>query len=120
MNCLGVDIIEISRIKEAIDLWGEHFLARIYTERELQLYRNDLPSLAARFAAKEAVIKALAPQDNWLNLREIEILAEPGGPPQVHLYGRSLLQAENHGVRRFLVSLSHCREYAVACAVNQI
>jgi len=59
MQHIGIDIIEIPRIKKALDEWGEKFLRRVYTGREIELYQNQTPSLAARFAAKEAVMKAL-------------------------------------------------------------
>ena len=60
MNYIGVDIIEISRIEEALLRWGNRFLHRVYTSEELRLYQDATPSLAARFAGKEAVVKALA------------------------------------------------------------
>jgi len=59
MQYTGVDIVEIARIEEAIGHWGDSFLERVYTASELKLFRRKTPSLAARFAAKEAVIKAL-------------------------------------------------------------
>ena len=111
---IGTDIIEIARIEEAIAHWGERFLKRVYTETELKLYHNNLPSLAARFAGKEAVIKALGPKTGRIGWREIEILSEPNGKPAVRLYGEAQNLANSLGLDRLDISLSHSREYAIA------
>jgi len=115
MHCIGIDIIEIFRIEKAIARWGEGFLRRVYTEPELKLYRKKQSSLAARFAAKEAVMKALG-KSTGISLKEIEVLSDPGGKPVVNLYGRTQNQARDLGLGLdgFAVSLSHSREYAVA------
>jgi holo-[acyl-carrier protein] synthase len=118
MHCIGIDIIEILRIEKAIARWGEGFLRRVYTEPELRLYRKKQSSLAARFAAKEAVIKALG-KSTSVSLREIEILSESSGKPVVNLYGRTQGQARDLGVGGFAVSLSHSREYAVALVAGE-
>jgi holo-[acyl-carrier protein] synthase len=114
---VGVDIIETARINRAVGRWGERFLRRIFTERELELYRNKPASLAARFAGKEAVIKVLGARTggSW---REIEILSGPGGKPFVHLYGKVKNRARKLGTDDIAISLSHCREYAIAFAVG--
>ena len=117
MQYVGVDIIEISRIAEAIDEWGERFLRRVYTEAELALCRGQAPSLAARFAAKEAVVKALGKTDRGIGWKDIEVLAEPGGRPEVKLHGRAAEVAAELGVTRLAISLSHSRDNAVAFVV---
>jgi holo-[acyl-carrier protein] synthase len=117
MQHIGIDIIEIARIKRAIARRGENFLKRVYTEPELELYRKKPASLAARFAGKEAVIKAL--QAKGVDLREIEILSEPDGRPLVQLYGRAKSQADKLGLASLAISLSHSREYAIACAIGE-
>ncbi len=115
---IGIDIIEISRIRQAIRRWQERFLRRIYTEPELNLYRNSIESLAARFAAKEAVIKALgSPQPN-IAWREIEVLSDSSGKPSVHLYGQALEHLRRLELPRLEVSLSHSRENAVALVIG--
>jgi len=114
MHCIGVDIVEIARLEEAVARWGEAFLRRVYTDSELKLYRKKLPSLAARFAAKEAVIKALGKPGREASLKDIEVLADPGGQPVVNLYGRMQQQAKLMGLGKLAVTLSHSREYAVA------
>ena len=79
---------------------------------------RNISSLAARFSGKEAVIKAL--DSRSIGLKEIEILSAPGGKPLVKLYGRAQRQADDMGLSNLAISLSHCREYAVACAVGEI
>ena len=111
MNYIGIDIIEIARIEQAIARWGESFLHRVYTELELKLYHKNLSSLAARFAGKEAVIKALGTGITW---KEIEIISEPSGKPLVHLHGKAQGQANSLGLNNLAISLSHSKEYAVA------
>jgi holo-[acyl-carrier protein] synthase len=114
---VGVDIIEISRIEESVRRFGQAFLARIYTQKELDCYKDKLPSLAARFSGKEAVIKALdAP---GISPRDIEILSAPDGKPLVTLYGQAKEKAEKLGIKMLDISLSHSREYAVAFVVGQ-
>ena len=119
MHYIGIDIIEIARIKKAIARWGEGFLQRVYTEPELKLYHKKPSSLAARFAAKEAVIKALGTQGKGIRWKEIEILSDPSGQPLVHLYGKAQNQANGLGLNNLAISLSHSREYAIACIVGE-
>jgi holo-[acyl-carrier protein] synthase len=109
---LGVDIIEINRIERAVTRWGDAFLDRVYTPAEKQNYRHRPESLAARFAAKEAVVKALGCKE--LVYRDIEIVSEPGQRPEVKLYGRAKAIAAELGISDLAVSLSHSRDYAVA------
>ena len=118
MQYIGVDIVEIARIEGAIARWGESFLRRVYTDTELEFYRKRLSSLAVRFAAKEAVIKALGGLSGG-SFKEIEILSDPVGKPVVQLYDEMQRQADSLGLDGFAISLSHCREYAVAFAVAQ-
>jgi len=119
MHAIGIDIVEIARLKEAIAQRGESFLKRIFTDSELKSYRGKLPSLAARFAAKEAVIKALGKTTAGARLKDIEIVADDKGKPLVNLYGKAQSQAEALGLDGFAVSLSHSREYAVAVASGE-
>lgn len=117
MQHIGIDIMEIARIKRAITRRGENFLKRVYTEPELELYRRKPASLAARFAGKEAVIKAL--QTKGIGTKEIEILSDPDGRPLVQLYGKAKRQADDLGLAHLAISLSHSKEYAIACAVGK-
>jgi holo-[acyl-carrier protein] synthase len=113
---IGTDIIEIARIRQAVARWGERFLGRIYTEAERHLYGQSPPSLAARFASKEAVMKLLGAKG--IGWQDIETLAHPGGQPRVNLYGGAKSEAERLGIKEIAVSIAHCREYAVATAIG--
>ncbi|MBM4430354.1 MAG: holo-[acyl-carrier-protein] synthase [Chloroflexi bacterium] len=117
MLSTGVDIIEIERIERAISRWNGRFLQRVYTSTELALCRGRAPELAARFAGKEAVSKALGTGLLGVAWREIEILADSRGKPWVRLYGRAAQRAAELGLREFAISLSHSRDYAVALVV---
>jgi len=114
MHSVGIDIIEIPRIERAIQRWGERFLQRVYTPSELELYRHRTASLAARFAAKEAVMKALGRAVPW---REVEVTRGPRGRPQLRLLGQAQARALELGLE-LEVSLSHSRELAVASVVG--
>ena len=119
MNYVGVDIIEIARIEKAINRWGDRFFRRIYTELELKICHKRPARLAARFAGKEAVMKALGTGVRGISWREIEILSEPSGKPQVHLYGKAQKRASDLGLDRVAISLSDSKEYAVAFVVGE-
>jgi holo-[acyl-carrier protein] synthase len=115
---IGTDIIEIARIEQAIDRWGERFLHRVYTEAELNLFGRRLQALAASFASKEAVMKLLGTGARGVSWREIETLAHPGGKPFIKLYGRAQGEADNLSIKEIDVSLAHSREYAIASAIG--
>lgn len=115
---IGTDIIEIARIEKAIARWGERFLERLYTETELKLYRRRLPSLSARFAGKEAVIKALSPQIGACRWQDIEILSEASGKPYLNLYGKTRDRAKSLGLKQLEISLAHSRHYALAVVIG--
>jgi holo-[acyl-carrier protein] synthase len=119
MHSVGVDIIEIARIRAAIERWGDRFLKRIYTESELKLCHRQPSHLAGRFAGKEAVMKALGTGVRGIKWREIEILAERSGKPLVQLYGKAQDKADSLGFGRLAISLSDSREYAVAFVVAE-
>ena len=119
MHGIGIDIIEIARIERAVARWGEGFLHRIYTELELKLYGDKPSSLAARFAGKEAVIKALGTRARGIGWREIEIVSDSSGKPLVHLYGKAQNQAQDLSPDSIAISLSHSREYAIAFVISE-
>ena len=118
MQHIGVDIVEIPRIERVIKRWGKTFLERVFTPAELKLY-NNTPSLAARFAAKEAVLKALGACDKGISWQDIEILAELNGKPVVNLIGKAKLEADKSAISRMNISLSHSEKYAVAFVVGE-
>lgn len=115
---IGIDIIEITRIERAASRWHDAFLKRIYTAAELEYCRNRYPGLAARFAAKEAVMKALGSGATGISWRDVEILNEENGKPLVRLHGKALRKGEELGVADFSISLSHCEKYAVALVIG--
>jgi holo-[acyl-carrier protein] synthase len=117
---VGVDIVEIDRIERALARWGEAFARRIYTPAELARAESGsgrVARLAARFAAKEAVMKALGVGWRALAWREIEITNDAAGRPVVRLHGSALRIAAERGISSVLVALSHTHEHAVANAV---
>lgn len=118
MQYIGVDIVEIERIQEAIETWGERFLRRVYTDTELKLYKKT-EALAVRFAGKEAVMKTLGTGMRGVGWRDIEILHEPSGKPLVNLYHRAKEKASELGLTGMAISLSHSREYAIAFVVGE-
>ncbi|UCB43834.1 MAG: holo-ACP synthase [Dehalococcoidales bacterium] len=119
MQYIGVDIIEIDRIQQAIERWGDRFLHRIYTAAELNLCRSKPESLAVRFAGKEAAVKALGTGMRGIGWKDIEVLAEPSGKPLVNLYRGAQEKAGDLGLKGLAISLSHSREYAIAFASGE-
>ena len=119
MHCIGTDIVEIVRIRKAVEQWGERFLKRIYTETELRLCGKRSSRLAGRFAGKEAVMKALGTGAKGVSWREIEILSEPGGKPVVYLHGKAQSKADRLGLEKLAISLSDTAEYAIAFVVGE-
>ena len=115
----GVDIIEISRIRRVLDRYSQRFLHRVYTDGEIAYCRGRAPNLAARFAAKEATMKALGTGIRGVAWKDIEITRRESGAPGVLLHGRARLRAQRLGVLDISLSLSHSREYAVAFVVLQ-
>lgn len=115
IRSVGVDLVEVDRVQKAVERWGDRFLRRVYTEAEIdycfhkgEKYR----SLAARFAAKEAVMKVFG--TGWkhgVRWADIEVVRRPGAAPEIVLNGQSRVLGRDG---RFLVSLSHTNEHAIA------
>ena len=120
MLTVGVDIIEIERVKQVLKRRQDGFLKRVYTEAEQALYRDRISELAARFAGKEAVMKALGTGVRGIGWRDIEILPNKRGKPLVFLHGRAKERAELLGIKEVAISLSHSRDFAVASAVGEM
>lgn len=115
----GVDIVEISRIRKSLN--NEKFISRIFTEQE-QAYcngRNVLKasSYAARFAAKEAVVKAFGTGMRGGTWQDIEVVVDEGGAPHIKLHGYFAYSATKRKIYNIFISLSHSKEYAIAQAV---
>jgi holo-[acyl-carrier protein] synthase len=119
---VGVDLIELERIQRVLERHGIRFLDRVYTPDEVHLYRDRVPELAARFAAKEAVSKALGVGLRYLSnqgigWQDVEVLSDSLGKPVVRLSGRAQALAEEQGLRQWAISLSHSRKQAIAFVV---
>lgn len=125
---IGTDIVEIKRVRDAVEKWGERFLKKIFTESEISYcYKKKDPSphLAVRFAAKEAVVKALSNSAHkaqsaerglkFANLKNIEVLNQPTGKPFINLLGS--LKASFHDKFIIHLTLTHERSYAIATVV---
>jgi holo-[acyl-carrier protein] synthase len=120
---IGTDIIECLRIAQMIERHGELFINRVYTQHEIQYCQSRklaTQHYAGRWAAKEAVLKALG--TGWrkgISWRDIEIRNEPGGRPTVALRGGARDVVEQLGITAMLISISHCRSHATAYALAQ-
>ncbi len=117
----GIDLIEIERIQQSMDRYGQRFLGRVYTARE-QAYclrkRKAAESFAARFAAKEAAAKALGTGiSQGVSWVEIEVAREPGGRPTLRFHGRAAEFAARLGAGRVALSITHTATLAMASVV---
>ena len=119
MLATGVDIIEISRIRRVLDRYSQRFLDRVFTPAEIEYCRGRAPNLAARFAAKEATMKALGTGVRGVSWKDIEVIRAESGAPSVKLHGRAKARAERLQVVEISLSISHSREFAVAFVVAQ-
>jgi holo-[acyl-carrier protein] synthase len=124
MLTTGVDLIEIARVERALSRHGDRFLERVFTPVELLYARQRTAELAARFAAKEAVSKALGVgmrmiARDGIRWRDVEVVNDGRGKPVVRLSGRAAERAEELELSEWAVSLSHARDHAIAFVVAQ-
>jgi holo-[acyl-carrier protein] synthase len=120
----GVDLVHIPRVEAALKRHGQRFVARVFTPREVTASHGFPHELAARFAAKEAVAKALGVGMRVMSpfgvkFHEVETLRDPLGKPVVVLSGRAAARAKELGLAEWAISLGHEREYAIAFVVAQ-
>lgn len=120
---IGVDLVPIDSIAESIAEFGERFLRRIFSEDEIQYCNSRAPraaleSLAARFAAKEAAIKALGAVELGLDFRSIEVVRDGDGACSLRLDGAAARAAHDRGAERLELSMSHAGDYAIAFVVG--
>ncbi|MFI5225845.1 MAG: holo-ACP synthase [Candidatus Limnocylindrales bacterium] len=113
---LGIDIIKVDRIAASLERFGDRFTRRVLTPHEQRHVRGRPETMAGRWAAKEAVSKVLGLGVRGIGWRDIEIERLPTGQPAVRLHGRAAARAEQLGMGRIAVSISHESEYAVAIA----
>jgi holo-[acyl-carrier protein] synthase len=117
---IGTDIIECARIAKMIEKHGELFLNRVYTHNEIaycSCRKSANQHYAGRWAAKEAVLKALG--TGWaqgIQWTDVEVANEIGGRPHIELTGQAKVISQQMGIREVLISISHCRGYAIAYA----
>jgi holo-[acyl-carrier protein] synthase len=118
---VGIDLVPISRMREVITRWDERFLRRVFTDGEIaycRARRDPVPHFAARFAAKEAGLKALGTGLSLgIKWRELEVRRDRGEPPSLVLSGRSREIGLTRGGRRMLLALTHDGDYAMAQAM---
>lgn len=113
----GVDLIEIDRIGASLERFSHRFLERIYTDAEQQYCGNRVQRLAGRFAAKEAIGKALGVGIRGIRWRDLEVLVDHHRKPVVRLHGSAARMASDLGLTHFDVSISHSRTNAIAIVV---
>jgi holo-[acyl-carrier protein] synthase len=113
---LGIDIIKVERIRASIERFGERFSKRVLTINEQRYVRMRPETFAGRWAAKEAVSKVLGLGVRGIGWRDIEVERLPTGQPAVRLHGRAAARAEQLGMERIALSISHESDYAVAIA----
>ena len=113
---LGIDIVRVSRIRDSLARFGDRFSKRILTPIEIAYVRGRPETMAGRWAAKEAVSKVLGLGVRGIGWRDIEIERLPTGQPAVNLHGRAARRAEQLGMARVAISISHESDYAVAIA----
>ncbi len=118
----GVDLIEVTRIGDSIAQYGERFTRRVFTDHEIEYCAGRVTSLAARFAAKEAVSKLLGvgiQHRDGVYWREIEVLSAENGYPSLRLYGKAERRAQELGFKEISLSFTHTHEHAIAMVVAQ-
>ncbi len=116
---VGIDLVKIDRIKDVVEKWEKKFLERVFTKSEISYCyekKNPYLSLAVRFAAKEAMIKAISSEIS-VSLTDIEIISSANGKPDMKVKGRLDKFLRDKGVKKIAVSLSHEKEYGIACVV---
>ncbi|MEX2445989.1 MAG: holo-ACP synthase [Dehalococcoidia bacterium] len=116
-HSVGIDMIEIERVARVLAKHPERFIQRVFTPLEAAFCRGRVPELAARFAAKEAVMKALGTGARSVAWRDIEVLPDRRGKPLVYLHGGAQTRAEVIGLDAIDISLTHLESFAMAAVV---
>jgi holo-[acyl-carrier protein] synthase len=116
---IGIDLVAVGQIEGSVACQGDRYLERVYTARELADSRRDPSRLAARFAAKEATMKALGRADEGIGWRSIEVLRDPAGQTSIQLSGAAAELADRRGITSLAVSLTHQRRHAAAVVVAE-
>lgn len=121
---IGIDLVEISRVENSLERWGDRFINRIFTKNEIEYCHRNVRAasrFALRFAAKEAFSKALGLGfRNGLSLRHIEVMRDPNGRPHLKLHLKAKELCERNGIKNNFLSLSDDGLYAVAVVVLEV
>lgn len=116
---IGIDIVKVKRLEDAYEKWGRKFFEKILTDNEIAYSfekKNSFPSLAVRFAAKEALIKAIGSEIN-VNMKDIEVRNDEKGKPLIRVRNKLEGFFKEKQILHCHLSLSHEKEFAVACVV---
>ncbi len=118
---IGIDMVEVARMAQSVEKYGNRFLERIFTANELiycEKKINKFQNLAARFAAKEAFLKALGSGlRDGLNWLDIEVINDPLGKPELILYNKCKKRLDENFIQSALISITHTDKYAAAVVV---
>ena len=118
MQAIGIDAIEIDRIKKVYQKFGDKFLARVYTQKEIAFCRGRILELSARFAGKEAAMKALGTGIIGISWKEIEILSNRRGKPVIYFHGKAKKRAIDMKLRATDISITHLNSIAIVIVVG--
>jgi len=116
---VGIDLVSVAQVEDSIAAHGERYLSRVFSEEELSDSRGRPERLAARFAAKEAAMKALGRGDEGFGWKSIEVKRADNGQPTLHLRGEAARLAQRRGVESFAVSLTHEHGHAAAVVLME-
>ena len=116
---VGIDLVKIDRMKDVVEKWGRKFLERVFTDNEISYCyekKNPYLSLAVRFAAKEALIKAIG-SEIPVSLTDIEVINSLSGKPAIKANGKLGIFLKKRKIKQVALSLSHEKEFGIACVV---
>lgn len=119
---VGIDLVKIERMKDVVDRWGRKFLERVFTKNEISYCyekKNPYLSLSVRFAAKEALIKAIG-SEIAVSLTDIEVINAASGRPDIKISGKLKEFFSERSIKQTVLSLSHEKDYGIACVVLEI
>ncbi|MDI6703835.1 MAG: holo-ACP synthase [bacterium] len=120
---LGIDLVEINRMRETIERFGERFLERVFTKNEIgycQTHKDKYEHLAARFAAKEALLKAISVGWPKVSFRDVEVVNTRSGSPKIGVYGRAKDLLDKLNLQNISLTISHTKDYATAVVIIEV
>lgn len=116
---IGLDIVDLNRIEKALNRWGDKFIDKVLTPNEKRsISKNKVQYVGSRFAAKEAVVKALGTGfSNGISIKDVEVISSPNSPPTIVLHGMAQIVADKKKVKRIFLSISHEKNITGALVV---